>query len=69
MISAHLNNLNGRERQREMLAQADRQRLARQLRDLTRTSRRASRGARGLGRVRGTTAALIRLLPRYRTAR
>jgi hypothetical protein len=36
MISAELLLLNGRERQREMMAQADRQRLARQLRDLSR---------------------------------
>jgi hypothetical protein len=68
MISSHLNSLNARERQREMIAQADRHRLARQLRDLTRASRLAGRpGARawpGLG-----AAVLARLLPRYRTAR
>ncbi|HEX3189372.1 MAG TPA: hypothetical protein VHS30_06245 [Streptosporangiaceae bacterium] len=68
MISSHLNSLNARERQREMIAQADRHRLARQLRDLTRASRLAgpSRSPRlvGLG-----AAALARLLPRYRTAR
>jgi hypothetical protein len=69
MISAHLNSLNSRERHREMLAQADRQRLARQLRELIRTSRRASRGTPGLGRARGTATALIRLRPRYRAAR
>src|SRR2546429_7623521 len=35
MISSHLNSLTARERQREMIAQADRHRLARQLRELT----------------------------------
>jgi hypothetical protein len=71
MICQHpyLSELNGRERRREMMAHADQQRLARQLKDLTRTSRRARRGTRGLGRARGTAAALIRLLPRYRAAR
>ena len=68
MISSHLNSLNARERQREMIAQADRHRLARQLRDLTRASRHVgpTRGPRraGLG-----AAVLARLLPRYRTAR
>ena len=69
MMSSNLHSLHARERQREMIAQADRHRLARQLRNLTRTSRRARRGARGLGRARGTAAAVIRLLPRYRAAR
>jgi len=68
MISSHLNSLNARERQREMIAQADRHRLARQLSDLTRAPRLAgpTRGPRraGLG-----AAVLARLLPRYRTAR
>ena len=68
MISSHLHSLNARERQREMIAQADRQRLARQLRDVTRASRLVGpfRGPRraGLG-----AAVLARLLPRYRTAR
>jgi len=74
MISSHLNSLNARERQREMIAQADRHRLACQLRELTRASRLAgstqlagpTRGPRraGLG-----AAVLARLLPRYRTAR
>ena len=68
MISSHLNSLNARERQREMIAQADRHRLARQLRDVTRASRLAgpSRSPRraGLG-----AAVRARLLPRYRTAR
>jgi hypothetical protein len=35
-----------RERERDMLAQADQQRLARQLRDLARTSRQAGRTER-----------------------
>jgi hypothetical protein len=71
MICQHpyLSELNGRERRREMMAHADQQRLARQLRNLTRMSRRARRGTRGLGRARGTAAAVIRLLPRYRAAR
>jgi len=68
MISSHLNSLNARERQREMIAQADRHRLARQLRDRTRASRPVGPtwGPRraGLG-----AAVLARLLPRYRTAR
>jgi hypothetical protein len=68
MISSHLNSLNARERQREMIAQADRHRLARQLSDLTRASWLVgpTRGPRraGLG-----AAVLARLLPRYRTAR
>ena len=68
MISSHLNSLNARERQREMIAQADRHRLARQLRNVTRASRLIgpTRGPRraGLG-----AAVLARLLARYRTAR
>jgi hypothetical protein len=39
-----------RERQRDMLAQADRQRQARQLRDLVRASRRAERATRRMSR-------------------
>jgi len=39
MISSNLHSLHARERQREMIAQADRHRLARQLRDVTRASR------------------------------
>jgi hypothetical protein len=68
MISSYLNSLNARERQREMIAQADRQRLARELRDLTGASRLVgpARGPRPgiLG-----AAVLARLLPRYRAAR
>jgi hypothetical protein len=68
MISSHLNSLNARERQREMIAQADRLRLARQLRDLTRASRPAG-PIRGRHRAGLGAAVLTRLLPRYRTAR
>jgi hypothetical protein len=68
MISSHLNSLNARERQREMIAQADRHRLARQLRDATRASRLVG-PARGPRRVGLGAAVLARLLPRYRAAR
>jgi len=68
MISSNLHSLHARERQREMIAQADRHRLARQLRDVTCASWLVgpTRGPRraGLG-----AAVLARLLPRYRTAR
>jgi hypothetical protein len=68
MMSSNLHRLHARERQREMIAQADRHRLARQLRDVTRASRLVgpARGARWgiLG-----AAVLARLLPRYRAAR
>jgi hypothetical protein len=49
-----------RERQRDMLAQADQQRLARQLRDLARASQGAARAQRRLTRPvrRGDPAAL-----------
>jgi hypothetical protein len=71
MICLHpyISELNDRERRREMIARADQQHLVRQLRDLPRTTRRASRGPRGLGRAWGTAAAWMRLLPRYRAAR
>jgi len=74
MISSHLNSLNARERQREMIAQADRYRLARQLRYLTRASRLAGStqiagSTRGPRRAGLGAAVLARLLPRYRTAR
>jgi hypothetical protein len=68
MISSYLNSLNARERQREMIAHADRQRLARQLRDLTGASRLAG-PARGPRRGILGAAVLARLLPRYRAAR
>jgi hypothetical protein len=59
----------GRERQRELMARADRQRLARQLRDLGAASRRAARTRRGPHRGWRTVGVLSRLLPRYRAAR
>jgi hypothetical protein len=68
MISSYLNSLNARERQREMIAQADRQRLARELSDLTGASRLVG-PARGPRRGILGAAVLARLLPRYRTAR
>ena len=68
MISSYLDSLNARERQREMIAQADRQRLARQLRDLTGASRLVG-PARGPRRGIFGAAVLARLLPRYRAAR
>ena len=68
MISSNLHRLHARERQREMIAQADRHRLARQLRDVTRASRLAG-PARGPRRGILGAAVLARLLPRYRTAR
>jgi len=49
MISTELSRMNGRERQREMMAQAERQRLARRLRDLAIQTRRARRGPRPAG--------------------
>ena len=68
MISSHLNSLNARERQREMIAQADGHRLARQLRDVTGASRLVGPARRPR---RGILGAAMRagLLPRYRTAR
>jgi hypothetical protein len=68
MISSHLNSLNARERQREMIAQADRHRLAHQLSELTRASRLVG-SPRGPRRAGLGAAALVRLLSRYRTAR
>jgi hypothetical protein len=65
MISSHLNSLNAQERQREMIAQADRHSLAR---DLSRASRLAG-PPRGPRRVIFGAAVLARLLPRYRAAR
>ena len=65
----HISALNSRERQRDMLAQADRLRLARQMRQLARTSRRAEGIGRRQRRAWRTVAALIGLLPRYRMVR
>jgi len=65
-VHPYISGLTGRERQREMIAQADRRRRARQLSELARASRRAE----GAGRhQRRTAAALTRLLPRYRAVR
>lgn len=61
----HIGSQNGRERQREMMAQAERWRLERQLRDLAWASRRAEAGRR----ARRTFAPLTRLLPRRWAAR
>jgi uncharacterized protein (DUF1684 family) len=65
----HISSLNSRERQRDMLVQADRQRLARQVSELARASRRAEGIGRRQRRAWRTVAALIGLLPRYRTVR
>ena len=63
----YISGLNSRERQRDMLAQADRQRLMRELRHLA----RASGHAEGPRRRRAwrIVAAVTGLLPRYRAAR
>ena len=65
----HISSLNSRERQRDMLAQADRLRRARQVSELARASRRAEGIGRRQRRAGRTVAALIGLLPRYRTGR
>jgi hypothetical protein len=63
----YLSSLIGRERQRDLMAQADRHRLARQLSDLARASRpaRTSRRPDPAGRA----AVLTRLRVRYPAAR
>ena len=63
----HTSGLNSRERQREMLAQADRQRLMRQLRHAARTSRHAEAPRRR--RAWRVFSAVTGLLLRYRAAR
>ena len=68
MMSSNLHSLHARERQREMILQADRHRLARQLRDVTRASRLFG-PARGPRRSILGAAVLARRLPRYRAAR
>jgi hypothetical protein len=68
MISSNLHSLHARERQREMIAQADRHRLARQLRGVTRASRLVG-PAQGPRRGILVAAVLARRLPRYRAAR
>jgi len=62
-----ISGLNSRERQRDMLAQADRQRLLRQLSDAARASRHAGRPRQR--RAWRILAAVTGLLPRYRAAR
>jgi hypothetical protein len=68
MVSSSLHSLHARERQREMIAQADRHRLVRQLRDVTRASRLVGPTRRPRRGILGA-AVLARLLPRYRTVR
>jgi hypothetical protein len=63
----YLSSLTGRERQRDLMAQADRHRLARQLSDLARASRPA--GASRWPDPAGRAAMLTRLRLRYRAAR
>ncbi|HKA94845.1 MAG TPA: hypothetical protein VKD66_01160 [Streptosporangiaceae bacterium] len=65
----HISGLNSRERQRDMLARADRQRLARQLRHLARASRHAERIGPRRRRAWRVFAAVTGLLPRYRAVR
>jgi len=60
----YIGSQNSRERQREMLARAERRRLERQLSDLARASRRAGAGGRRRRRAQRTIAPLARLLPR-----
>jgi hypothetical protein len=55
-----------RERQREMMAAAERRRVARQLSDMARASRRAEAGRR---RQRRAIPGLTRVLPRRWAAR
>ena len=59
----YIGSENVRERQREMIAQADRRRLERRLSDLARAARRAEAGRRRQRRARRVVA-LTRLLPR-----
>jgi hypothetical protein len=63
----YLSSLIGRERQRDLMAQADRDRLARQLSDLARASRPAGTSRRP--DLAGRAAVLTRLRVRYRAAR
>jgi len=68
-IHPYLASLYGRERQRDMMACADRQRLVRQLRDPAGASRRARPTALRPRRTwRTVPSPLARLLPRYRAA-
>jgi len=65
----YIGSENIRERQREMIAQAGRRRLERQLGELARASRRAEAGGRRRRRARPVIAALTRLRPRRWAAR
>ncbi|HXZ75821.1 MAG TPA: hypothetical protein VEH31_33815 [Streptosporangiaceae bacterium] len=65
----HIGIENIRERQREMMAQAERRRLEHQLRDMARASRRAEAGRRRPRRAWRTIAGLTRGLPRRWAAR
>jgi len=63
----YISGLNSHERQRDMLAQAERRRLVRQLRHLARASGHAGGSPRRrAGRI---FAVVTGLLPRYRAAR
>lgn len=64
-----ISSLNGRERRRDMTAQAQRDRLAHQLSELARASRRAAGAGRRERRARRVVAALSQLRPRYRAVR
>jgi hypothetical protein len=63
----YLSSLIGRERQRDLMAQADRDRLARELSDLARASHPAGTSRRP--DPAGRAAVLTRLRLRYRAAR
>jgi len=65
----YIGSQNSRERQREMIAQAERWRLQRQLSDMARAARRAGAGRRRRRRAWRTIAPLARLLPRRWAAR
>jgi hypothetical protein len=64
----YIGSENIRDRQREMIARADRWRLERQLGDLARAARRAEAGRRPRRRA-WPVVALARLLPRRWAAR
>jgi len=68
-VHPHVSGLISRERQRELMAQADRQRLLRQLTGRARASWRTGRAGRAQRRAWRGAAALARLFPRHRAAR
>jgi hypothetical protein len=68
-VHPNISSLNSRERQRDMLAQADRQRLVRQLGDLARASRQAEGTGHRRRRAWRTALLLTRLLPWHRAVR